>query len=77
MRRRTLPGRRVSAGLDLLVPQRANLTLIGVPVPAGAVDFELIYDPRSVRVGLWISLTTLAILLVLGIISLARTRRSP
>ena len=66
-----------SAGLDLLVPQRANLTLIGVPVPAGAVDFELIYDPRSVRVGLWISLTTVAILLVLGIISLARTRRSP
>lgn len=35
--------------------QRANLTLLAIPLPAGASSFTLHYAPQSVRVGLWIS----------------------
>ncbi len=49
-------------GLPLLQPLRADLTLIGVPIPAGQVSFELVYDPASVRVGFWISLVALLIM---------------
>lgn len=45
-------------GLPPLQVQRANLTLIGVPVPAGAVEFEVRYWPHSVQLGLWISGST-------------------
>jgi hypothetical protein len=38
---------------------RANLTLVGVPVPAGVVEFDLVYEPDSVKWGLWISSATL------------------
>lgn len=53
-----------SANLQALTVYRTNLTLIGVAVPPGAVRFELVYWPASVRNGLWISGTTLLILLV-------------
>ena len=36
-------------------PVRADLTLVGIPVPAGAYTFDLIYQPDSIRLGLWIS----------------------
>jgi uncharacterized membrane protein YfhO len=45
--------------------QRTNLTLLGVPIPAGSWRFDLVYEPASVRIGLWISGVTL-ILLALG-----------
>ena len=52
-------------GLRAFEPQRANLTLIGIPVPAGSYTFDLVYQPDSIRVGLWISGVTLLILVVL------------
>jgi hypothetical protein len=41
---------------------RANLTLVGVPVPAGSYTFDLVYQPDSIRIGLWISGATLLLL---------------
>ena len=41
---------------------RANLTLLGMPVPPGESEIELLYWPDSVRYGLLISGTTLALL---------------
>ncbi|MBW7883711.1 MAG: hypothetical protein H3C34_13950 [Caldilineaceae bacterium] len=61
-------------GLPLLAPVRANLTQIGVPVPAGKVSFELLYWPASVQVGLWISGLTLVGLLGAGVVTLLRRR---
>jgi hypothetical protein len=49
-------------GLPALVPQRANLTLLGVPIPRGSYQFDLVYRPDSIRNGLWISGFTLALL---------------
>jgi hypothetical protein len=34
---------------------RADLTLVGIWLPAGAVDFDLRYNPMSARIGLWVS----------------------
>ena len=65
------------AGLPWLQPLRANLTLIGVPLPPGAVRFELVYAPASVRNGLWVTLATLALLLFLGMLAAVRRRRQP
>jgi hypothetical protein len=65
------------AGLPLLQPLRADLTLIGVPLPPGAVRFDLVYAPASVRNGLWIALATLALLLLLGVLAAVRRRRQP
>jgi hypothetical protein len=45
-------------------PVRANLTLIGVPVPPGPYTFELVYQPDSIRLGLLISGATLLLLIV-------------
>ncbi|MFN8464607.1 MAG: hypothetical protein U0X20_03615 [Caldilineaceae bacterium] len=53
-------------GLPAFEPQRANLTLVGVPVPAGSFTFDLVYHPDSVRWGLWISGVTLLVLAVLA-----------
>ncbi|MCC6168624.1 MAG: YfhO family protein [Caldilineaceae bacterium] len=59
-----LPG---SAPGDLLQPVRADLTLVGVPVPAGEVAFDLVYAPASVRWGLWISgMTALLLVALIG-----------
>jgi hypothetical protein len=44
-------------------PVRSDLTLVGIWVPAGAVEFDLRYRPLSVRMGLWISGGTLLLLL--------------
>jgi hypothetical protein len=60
------------AGLQFFTPYRANLSFVGLVVPAGPVRFELRYWPASVRNGLWISGTTL---LLLGIIAIGRGRR--
>jgi hypothetical protein len=49
-------------GLPAFVPQRANLTLLGVPIPRGSYQFDLVYQPDSIRNGLWISSLTLALL---------------
>ena len=66
-----------AAELPYLAPVRANLTLVGVPVPAGAVTFDLVYRPDSVRAGLWITGVVLALLLLaLGYRSVASGRNS-
>jgi len=59
----TLP---LATGLQNLTVYRADLTLLGVLVPPGAVTFELLYWPASVRLGLWISSGTLLVLLLIG-----------
>lgn len=54
-------------GLRAFEPQRANLTQIGIPVPAGSFTFNLVYQPDSIRWGLWISGATLLVLVILGL----------
>ncbi len=54
--------------------QRADLTLLAVPVPAGTSSFTLRYSPDSVRFGMWISGGAL-LLLLLGLL-LLRERRT-
>jgi hypothetical protein len=51
-------------GRPYFVPMRANLTLLGIWLPAGASVFTLGYNPLSLRLGLWISGGTLMLLLV-------------
>jgi hypothetical protein len=58
------PGGTEVLGLPSFVPVRADLTLVGVPIPPGEVTFELIYQPESVRNGLWIAGVTLAIIML-------------
>jgi len=43
---------------------RANLTLLGIPLPPGESSIELVYQPDSVRYGLLVSGTTLALLIL-------------
>lgn len=47
---------------ELLPVLRANLTLLGIPIPPGEIALELVYRPDSVRYGLLVSGTTLALL---------------
>ncbi len=54
-------------GLPPLQVQRVNLTLLGVPIPAGEVSFELHYWPRTVQLGLWISASTALLMVGLGL----------
>lgn len=49
-------------GLPSFQPLRANLTLVGVPVPRGSYRFALQYRPFSVQLGLWIGAVTLLLL---------------
>ncbi len=49
-------------GLPAFTVSRAHLTLLAVPLPAGAHELELVYRPASVRRGLWISGAALAVL---------------
>jgi hypothetical protein len=56
-------------------PLRVNLTLLGVPLPAGDVAIEVRYQPQSVRNGLWIGGATLALLAAGAVVMWARTRR--
>jgi hypothetical protein len=52
-------------GRPYFAPVRANLTLVGLWVPAGDSTFQLRYAPDSVRFGLWISGATMVVI-VLG-----------
>jgi len=78
-----MPGWRVTAvrwpdpaGAPIVEPLRVNLTLLGVPVPAGEAVIELRYDPVSVRIGLWIGAATAGALLLGAGFTLWQTRRS-
>lgn len=51
-------------GLPAFEPLRADLTLIGVPLPKGTYTFDLIYQPDSIRNGLWITGAALILLAV-------------
>jgi hypothetical protein len=64
---------------ELFRPVRADLTLVAVPVPAGTLQFDLVYAPASVRWGLWISAVTLGLAAVLlaGQAWSGRSRRGP
>lgn len=65
------------AGRAYLEVARANLTLLGLRLPPGEVRFDLVYDPPSVRRGLWISGATLAMMGLVwgGAIGVRRLRR--
>jgi hypothetical protein len=53
-----------------------NLALRGVPIPAGEHVVELRYEPRSLRIGLWISgIATLAMLATFAVAGWMRLRR--
>jgi len=52
--------------LPLLQPLRVDLTLLGLFVPPGELQFTLRYWPVSVQLGLWISGATLLLLLLVG-----------
>jgi hypothetical protein len=56
---------------------RANLTLLGIPIPPGEITLELVYWPDSVRYGLLVTGTTLVLLalLTLGRCYFARQRQ--
>lgn len=78
-----MPGWRVTAvrwpdpaGAPIVEPLRVNLTLLGVPVPAGEAVIELRYDPASVRIGLWVGAATVGALLLGAGFTLWQTRRS-
>lgn len=64
-----------AASAPLAAPLRVNLTLLGAPVPAGMVAFELIYAPDSVRAGLWIGGATVGLLALGGLFAAWQVRR--
>lgn len=77
-----LPGWRIVArewpengGAPPTAPLRANLTLLGVPIPAGRVVFDLRYQPDSVRLGLWLGGVTFGVLALAGIFAVWRRRQ--
>lgn len=77
-----MPGWRIVArqwpknvGAPPLAPLRADLTLLGISIPAGVVAFDLIYQPDSVRVGLWIGAATLGVLAMGGAFAAWQARR--
>ena len=63
------------SGLQSFTVYRTDLTLIGVPVPAGQTRFDLVYWPDSVRYGLWISGLTAALLIVACLWRAVRLRK--
>jgi len=64
------------SGCERLRVVRANLTFIGVPVPPGVVEFDLVYWPHSVFYGLVISGVTVILLALVSAVRLGRRRRS-
>ena len=58
----SLPAVESQARAPTLQPLRANLTLLAVPAPPGDSTFDLVYQPDSLRFGLWISAATLLLL---------------
>jgi hypothetical protein len=65
----------VDAPPPLDEPLRANLTLLGLPVPAGEVEVELRYRPDSVRFGLAVGAASAGVLLVAAVIAGLQRRR--
>ena len=62
-------------GVPLLQPVRADLTLIGIAIPSGQNSFDLSYWPDSLRIGLWVSGATMALLGLAGGIHWRRRRK--
>lgn len=56
-------------------PLRANLTLLGVPIPGGESVIELRYEPASVHIGLWIGAVALGLLILVAGFTVWQTRR--
>ena len=65
----------VDAPPPLDEPLRANLTLLGLPVPAGEVEVELRYRPDSVRFGLAVGAASAGVLLVAAVVAGLQRRR--
>lgn len=53
-------------------PFRANLSFVGMSLPAGTASFDVVYRPHTFRNGMLISLTTLSVLVLIGIIHMLR-----
>jgi hypothetical protein len=69
-----MPGWQTSPPLPLV---RADLTLIGVVLPEPTIEFELVYRPDSVRLGLMISGMTLLLVGMIAVVGrLLQQRRS-
>lgn len=69
------PSNPLVPGMEPGSVQRVDLSLIGVPLPAGDFDFALVYDPASVRVGLWISAAALLALVIASALAWRARRR--
>jgi len=54
---------------------RANYTFRAIHIPAGVHEVRMVYRPSSWIVGLGLTMTTLAALLVWGVVALARARQ--
>jgi uncharacterized membrane protein YfhO len=48
---------------------RADVILRGLIVPAGKHRVEMVFDPDTFRVGLWVTVVVTAVLLALGIVA--------
>ncbi|MBK8047311.1 MAG: hypothetical protein IPK16_09420 [Anaerolineales bacterium] len=66
-----------AGGLPYFKPVRANLALVGAPIPPGTVQFSLVYRPASIPLGLLLSAVTLLLLAVAGLFSLRKWRNNP
>jgi hypothetical protein len=67
------PGWRASVDGDKMDVVPTNLTLTGVPVPAGAHEVRVVFEPLSFRVGL--ALSILSIIILLATLVAGRKRR--
>jgi len=56
---------------------RADFLFMAVPVPAGSVEVELIYRPRTVTVGLILSIVGLIVLVLLALPARSQSPRAP
>ncbi len=64
-----------SASAPPIEPLRVNLTLLGVPIPAGESVIELRYESASVYIGLWVGAVTLGLLILVAGFIVWQTRR--
>ena len=65
--------RRAVAGGRRVPIHRADYTFRAVALPAGATTVEFVYQPASVRIGLLVSLSTVAALAFVGVRERRRT----
>jgi len=70
------PGWRAVAGGRELPIHRADYTFRAVALPAGTTTVEFVYQPLSVRIGLLVSLSTVAALAIVGVRERRRTGRA-